>query len=95
MKKNQLFKTRCTLLIAIAILYSCSLDDYGVANSTPASFLVSIGTLTENSATIFWTAAVDAFEASAGNEVEATAAVNKVEAAAAVKGVNAAAANQI
>jgi len=60
MKKNQLFKTRCTLLIAIAILYSCSSDDYGVANSTPASFLVSIGTLTENSATVFWTAAVDA-----------------------------------
>jgi len=59
MKKNQLFKTLSILFVATTILYSCSSDDNTVDNSSPAAFIVSNGTLTENTATIVWTAATD------------------------------------
>ena len=60
MKKNQLLKTLSILFIAITLFYSCSSDDPIVVNSSPAAFIVSNGTLTENTATIFWTVATDA-----------------------------------
>ena len=60
MKKNQLFKTLSILFMAMTFFYSCSSDDNIVVNSFPAAFTVSNGTLTENTATIFWTVATDA-----------------------------------
>ena len=80
MKKNQLFKTRSILLIAIIFFYSCSSDDNIVVNSSPAAFSVSNGTLTENTATIFWTVAMDADGDTVGYTVnlEGTAVTSEI-----------------
>ena len=80
MKKNQLFKTRSILLIAITFFYSCSSDDNIVVNSFPAAFSVSNGTLTENTATIFWTVATDADGDTVGYTVnlEGTAVTSEI-----------------
>ena len=80
MKKNQLFNTRSILLIAIIFFYSCSSDDNIVVNSFPAAFSVSNGTLTENTATIFWTVATDADGDTVGYTVnlEGTAVTSEI-----------------
>jgi hypothetical protein len=80
MKKNQLFKTLSILGIATTFFYSCSSDDKIVVNSFPAAFAVSNGTLTDNTATIFWTAAADADGDTVGYTVnlEGTAVTSEI-----------------